>query len=403
MVTLLAADAFLAKLLKNVGLSDAVIGILSSVTTFAFLVQLAAIPLMRRMKNVKRTVILSDTLGLALYGVTYLLPFAGLDHRSRAVLAFLCIAGASFARCLITSIYYRWANSNVDPEKRGSFGAIKEMISLAVGIVMSLIMGVVMDSFEERGALETSFLVCAGLIFLFTAISFCSLLCIRPAEREDTLSQQKSLREVFQMTFRSRPFVRLLILTCLADASAWISVGFLGTYKTGELGFTVAAAQIINIIGQGGRLAASAPLGRFSDKFGFAKGYLLGLLIRVTGFVMLIFTAPGSRWLLIGYVFLYNTALAGMNANSFNMMYAYVPRECFVQAQAIRSSISGLLSFCASLLGSAILSATQRAGNVVFGMEVYGQQILGGISTLLLTAATLFLVFKILPQKAMRQ
>ena len=43
LVTLLVADAFLAKLLKQIGLSDSSIGIVSSLMSLAFLVQLCTI------------------------------------------------------------------------------------------------------------------------------------------------------------------------------------------------------------------------------------------------------------------------------------------------------------------------------------------------------------------------
>ena len=61
-VSILIADAFLAKLLSNIGVSDALTGIISSFISFAFMFQLLSISLMKRMKSVKKTVILFDTL-----------------------------------------------------------------------------------------------------------------------------------------------------------------------------------------------------------------------------------------------------------------------------------------------------------------------------------------------------
>lgn len=60
LVTLLVADAFLAKLLKNMGLSDAVIGIVASLISLAFLIQLATIFLIQHIRNIKKTVIIID-------------------------------------------------------------------------------------------------------------------------------------------------------------------------------------------------------------------------------------------------------------------------------------------------------------------------------------------------------
>ncbi len=53
-VALLVADSFLAKLLTSMGFSDAQTGLISSFISLAFLFQLLAIPVVQKIRNVKR-------------------------------------------------------------------------------------------------------------------------------------------------------------------------------------------------------------------------------------------------------------------------------------------------------------------------------------------------------------
>lgn len=403
MIYLLVADAFLAKVLKEIGLSDATIGIISSLLSFAFLIQLLAIVMMQKMKNIKRTVIITDGLSMLLYLSVYLLPFLEVSKGLKTVLSFVCIAGGSFARYISLNIYYRWANSYVLPTKRGNYSAVKEMTSLAGGIISTLVIGFVMDRFEAQGRLRESFLLVAGIIFVYAVTSFIMLCLIKNSDASETASQRKSFSEVRANTFGNKAFRSILVMQCLMDVVIYLTVGFLGTYKTGELLYTVGTVQLINNAGAFARLVFSIPLGRFSDKKSFAAGYMLGLFLALAGFVCLIFTAPGARWLIILFVVFYNVAQAGISANSFNMMYSYVPSDCFVQAQAIKSSIAGVIGFLSSLLGSVILKKVQAGGNVVFGHTIYGQQILAALSTIVLIGTIIFSWRVVLKQKVMKQ
>lgn len=78
-ISLLATDAFLAKLLKDIGLSDALTGLLSSLISFTFLFQLFSIPLAGKLKKIKKPVIVLDTLSQLFFAAMYTVPFLPLS------------------------------------------------------------------------------------------------------------------------------------------------------------------------------------------------------------------------------------------------------------------------------------------------------------------------------------
>ena len=63
-ISLLVTDAFLAKLLAYIGISDSLIGIISSFISMAFVIQLMSIFLMRLKVSTKKLVMIFDTLSI---------------------------------------------------------------------------------------------------------------------------------------------------------------------------------------------------------------------------------------------------------------------------------------------------------------------------------------------------
>ncbi len=404
-VSLLVADAFLASLLKEIGLSDALIGIISSFITLAFLFQLFSIFIVQRIVNVKRFAIILHTLSNLLFMSLYLVPFLPFAFPYKRALVIVCVLAAYFGNYLVTSMIFKWANSYVDPRHRGSYSAGKEMLSLLAGIIMTLIIGFVMDKFTETGHLYGSFIFAACSIFVFCVCDFLCLMmidkknAIRPKEKAPTVP----FREVLKNTLGNRRFVYIVILTAIWDMARYSTVGFLGIYRVSELALTVGVVQVINMAGNAFRFALSKPFGRLSDRISYAKGASLGMLLAAIGFAMLVFTTPSTRWLIIGYTVFYYVSEAGTNQNLMNVTYSYVDERYFVQATAIKNSIGGIFGFGASLLASRLLSFIQGNGNSIFGIHVYGQQVLALISLVITVVAILFVRLVIGKQKILIQ
>ena len=179
--------------------------------------------------------------------------------------------------------------------------------------------------------------------------------------------------------------------------------GFLGTFKVKDLLISVFVIQIFNITGNITRLAVSRPLGRFSDKHSFAAGMSVALAVLAVAYLSLVFTTPKTWFLIAVYTILHAVAIAGLNQNSFNIAYSYVDKNYITEALAIKNCIGGLFGFGASFVGSRILKHVQANGNRIFGIELYGQQLLGGISCILVLVAFVVMAFVVGKQKVMKQ
>ena len=405
-VSIFVSDAFLAKLLTRIGISDAVTGIISSLVSLSFLFQFFSVFAVQRITNTKRFVTVIHTLSGLLFMCLYFVPFLPFAVRYKELLTIVCILCAYFGNYFVSTILFKWANSYVDPYHRAEYSGVKEMISLLSGIVVSLAVGKIIDSFEAVNALERGFLFVAAAIFLFT---LCDLICLlliqgkKPSEEEK--KETVPLREVMHATFGSKNFRRVIILSVLWCTAVYTTRGFLGTYQVNphELAFSVGTIQVFQLIGNLGRFFATRPFGRFSDRTSYTHGIKTALLFGGAAFACGALIAPRTRFLVPVYMILYAVCLAGQNQNMMNITYSYVDQKYLAQAMAIKNSIGGLCGFFASLLASRLLVRIQNNGNSFLGIPVYGQQVLCVISFLLLVAEILFIHFAVEKQTVLRQ
>ena len=388
-ISILAADAFLAKLLTEIGVSDAATGVISSLVSFSFLFQFVTLAFADRLKTVKKPVMAFDTASQLLFMSIWFVPFLPLSVRAKTAVVAAVLLAAYFCLYVILSICYRWGNSFVEPGQRGRYSAAKEMISLLSGVFFTLAVGFTVDRFEAAGNLRGAFLFLAGSMFAVCCCNFGSFLLM--ADREClTGGGRKSFRDMMAHTLGSRPYRNAAILACLWDAARYMTVGFLGTFKTNDLGMTVGTVQIINTGAAMARFAVSRPFGRFSDRRTYAGGFRVALYVAAAGFAFNIFASPSSKWCLVVFTVLYHMSLAGTNQNNYNMTYCYTEEDYVVHGLAVNDGLRGVVGFLSSLVGSRVVSAVQKNGNALFGLPVYGQQILSAFSLLLTLAAIVF-------------
>ena len=402
-ISILVSDAYLAKLLTDIGISDTMIGIIESFASAAFLFQLSSLLLVQKLTNVKPVAILCNSVSQVLLVSLYIIPFLPLSVTVKTVLVSICLLLAYAGQYAVSSIIYKWANSFVHPSQRATYSAGKEMISLISGMVFTLVAGQVIDRFEAENRLHAGFLFIAVAGLILSVCNFVSLLLIEKESVSQKAASGVSLGTVFKNLFRNRNFISVIIMTCLMNASRALTIGFMGTFKTKDLLLSVGTVQIINIIANLCRFFVSKPLGRYSDRTSYARGIELALCISAAGFAVNMFTTPKTWWCVVLYSILYNVSIAGTNQNSNNIVYSYVPAEYFVQATAIKNSIGGIVSFLVSLVGAKLLAFVQGNGNSLFGISLYGQQLLSALSLLMLFGTIAFVHFVIAPKNVMHQ
>ncbi len=400
-VSLLVTDAYLSNLLTYMGISDATIGIISSLISFAFLFQLFSLFAVKHITNVKRASIIFHFASQIFFMSLFLLPFLPFAKEYKTAIVIVCVLIAYFGNYLVTSVIFKWGMSYVDPHRRASFSATKEMVSLISGMIFTLAVGFAIDRFSEAGNVEGGFIFLACGILVASLFDLSCLLIMKSYKVEKSPTSSEPIISVVKKLLKNRAFLCLLAVGALFYAAQYMTNSFMGIYKISEsdLGFSVGEAQLINIAGLLFRFAISKPLGKFSDKTSYCTGMLLGFSMLCVCFFLNIFTSPSARWMIFAYSLLYNGSLAAIHQNFMNITFDYVENDYFVQASSIKSALSGVCGFLSTLVGARILSTVQNNQNSLFGINIRGQQVLSAISFLIMLILLALVFFVLRKQK----
>lgn len=402
--SILVTDAFLATLLLSVGVQESMIGIITSISSFAFLFQILSIVFAKSVKTVKPFVITFNTLSEVIFVLLYVLPFFNVSAKTKTVLSFAFVLVAYICKYISAGFLFKWGNSFVDPYKRGRFSAIKEVISLVCGMFFSLAVGYIFNCYQDSGKLKEGFIFITIMLIINTVMNFACLCLIKKDIDDGEEEQTIPIRKVIKVLVDNKNYRNMVIMVAVKSFATAFVVGFLGTFKTKDLFISIGTIQVINIVGNAFRAFLSGPLGRYSDKYSFVKGYKMGLCIEIASLVSLVFiTGPDRWWMIILYTILYNVSLAGTNSNASNLIYSFVPQQYFVQATAIKNVICGVISLLSALIAGWVFNLIQFKGNKFFGISMYPQQLLALVAIVIMSVAVIFATKVVEKQKIIKQ
>jgi MFS family permease len=377
LISILVADMYLARLTKALGIGDNITGILSSIISLGCLFQLVA-TLLRKGRS-KPLVIGLSILNQLLFMFLYIIPLTDWDKGVRQGIFIATIVLAYFFYNVAHPKKINWFMSLVDDGKRGRFTAKKEVISLILGVAFNFAMGALIEKFEANGNLRGVFIVCGVAIFGFMILHTLTMLLTVEKEqpkKEETLEvPQKS--GMFE-SLKDKNVLRVTLVFCLWQISNACASPFYGAYKENDLGFdAVFGVAILGAIYAVARSVFSFVWGKYADKYSFAS--MLQICFTIAGIAFLVnsFCRPENGRVVYPIYYTLNAiAMGGINSALINLCYDYVTPEKRTDALAVSLAISGVCGFLTTLAVSPIVSAVQANSNIVFGMNIYAQQLL---------------------------
>ena len=288
--------------------------------------------------------------------------------------------------------------SLVDDKKRGRFTANKEIVSLTGGMVFSYFMGAMIDHFEALDNMRAAFIV--GGITLFVLMALHTATLVFAKEKTLETEEKSSILQEMKALLKDKTLFKVVLISVFWNVAHYITTPFMGTYQTKELGFTTTFASLIVMMGSLCRVLCSKPLGKFADKFSFAKMLIICYALEIIAFGVNIFTRPeNGKVLYIIYHLFYVAGMAGINGAVINLIYDYVDEKRRVSALALKQTLSGFAGFLTTLLVSPLVTYIQNNGNRLFGISVYAQQVLSFLSFLSCIALLVYLITVVLKIK----
>lgn len=406
MIALLVSGNFLAAMVKEVGLSEALAGILTAVTSLGCIGQLMILFFPRLGK--KHAIFFCSLINQFAFCALYFIIPAGMSQGLRvALFVGLLLLGNIVVNIASPGTVF-WGLRLAGDGHRGSFTAFKECLSLFGGSSFTVVMGLLADSFRAAGRVKESFLVFG---FVMVGLVVLQLLCLlfpkeaeeepeREAEPIEKTKKKKGLRDSLRV-LEIPVSRRLIFMEILFKSAYWLSLSYYGIYML-SLGFSLGTLSIITTVGALSRFVFQPLICRIGDRIGFARQVELCVFLSFIAQVFMVFAAPGfTAWFYVGYTVLASVAQAGMNSSRANLAMDYTAPDVARSLIGVSGAAGGVCGFLASLLGSLVITAA-AGGNSLFGLTVYGQQILSLISCLLLLVLLVYLRLRVRPMERYR-
>ena len=401
-IYLFVTGTMLGYLLDTVGFSDSLQGILGTVATFTCGAQLFALFMSGR--RVKKMCAVGNTINQFCFVILYLFPLVSISPELRTtLLVILLIIGHIINNAVRPSKLTMYMDS-VPTGTRGSFTAVKEMISLAGGIVVSLVMGRVADTFRSADGLPTKeyYVICAVALLIMALIHLGSV--VIATEKQTDQVERVPLKDTMRRISKNKNFIKVVIVGLIWHTASAFSISFFASYLREELAFTFTVIAILTTVSSIARILASPILGRIADKHSFATSMTVAFILAGLGFLAMVFTSPETRWLYIAYACFYGFAMAGINSGVINFVYDYVEHQDRATAMGVNSALGGILSFFVALLSGAIMSAVQKRGGFnIFGANLYAQQVLSILSCIAVVILIVYMRKVIAPLKRVEE
>ena len=388
LISILVADMYLASLTKELGISDSVTGILSSIISLGCLFQLLATLLNRG--RAKTKVIALSIINQLLFMSLYIIPLTSLSSTTKQVTFVVAIILAYLFYNVAHPKKINWFMSLVDDEQRGRFTAKKEAVSLICGVAFNFAMGAIISYYKERD-IRVAFIICGVSIFVIMLLHTLSM--IFTVEKQDTPSQEPKREKLGLISaLKDKSIFSVTIVFVLWQVSTSVATPFYGAYKNNTLALDpIYGISILSAIYAVARASFSFVWGRYADKFSFAKMLKICFAIAGAGFLVNAFCRPENGYVVYTiYYVLYAIAMGGINSALINLCYDYVEPQKRTDALAISLAISGVCGFLAMLAVSPLVSYIQNNNDTLFGIQIYAQQVLSIIAFLMTMLTMLY-------------
>lgn len=388
LIAILVTGAYLATLTAELGMSDALTGILTAFVSLGQGFQLIALFITSKSRQKRQTTILQSINQLC-FALIFFVPFLS-DHVEAKIIVFviLFLTGHALNNVAFpgkTNLYM----SQVDDKIRGRFTAIKEIVSLVVGMFFSFTISYFIDNLKANNNTRGAFLLC-GIVIVVLAIIH-ALTVIFAHEKIDTEENKITIKEVFSKISKNKEVRKVIFLPVLWYIAHYAATPFNGSYMVGELGFSLTVVSVLTALATMGRVVASRPLGKMADKYSFPSMLNVCYIIAAVGFFIQIFTTPKTNWLFpVGYI-LYYISMAGINSGEINLIYDFVSPEMRVSVLAIKNFLAGTAGFLTTLAVSPIVEYIQAHNNFLMNMTIYAQQVTNSIAFVLTLVTILYL------------
>ena len=389
LISIAVGSVYLAKIANCIGLSDDVVGIMTSFVLIGNIVQLSGV-FLKKILHKKLFILIFEGINTLLFSFLFFIPVLLMSQSNKQILFIIVFILAYISLGLTVPLKFKYMMEYVLPKEKGVYTGEREMSSLLSGIFFSLILGIIIDYFEKINNIDKGFLLIGFVIIFISIIHFLSIVFTKESNNEETQNESKKrLRDIF----KNKVIYVLAIIFFLYQIEVYTTASFVGTYQTKELMFTTTYCSIIIIVSSIARIIFEIPMGKICDKYSSLTMFVICLLVQLLSYIICIFVVPSNgKYLFFIYSIVNGISMAGTNSAIKNMVLDYIKKEDQTVTFSVIFSISGVVSFLTITIVSVLVQHIQLNNNQFLGLAVYAQQITALISAIVTTILIIVLL-----------
>ena len=389
----LTSGAFLAGFASYLGADDSFNGIIGALPVLAGVIQLLSPMFFEKMEKRKLQVTILNFLHRFLLGLMVFIPFIAVGRTSRLFLLagiyFLAYLALSFASPAASGMLIDLTPENI----RGRYFGVRESYLLAVGIVLTLIMGVIMDAFKDNGNQYGGFIVMFSLVLLMAVGNFFFWSNIK----EPHIKRNKmalDLRQIVTIPLKDKGFRKIVLLFVLYNVGLQIGAPFFSVYMVTGLKLNYTFIMLMSMMGTLTNVLLVRVWGRVADQksWVFVIKYSI-LLLGITHFLWF-FVNPSTAGIMIPFLHVMSgAAWAGIGISTFNIQFKFSPEEGRTIYIGFNAALGGIMGFAGTLAGSVLLVVFSKLNMNLTGFTIGGMQIILSTSGVLLALCAGYIHF----------
>ncbi len=384
---------YLAGLLRFMGFSDSVNGLVLAIPVLGALFQMVGPLLMAGVSNPKKYIVLGTFVGKLCLGLIFFIPlFLGKSViGSLLVVGIFSIGHATLA--MIAPAMGNWVMMSLKPERRAGFFSLRERVGLAAIALATMIASAMLDFFAEGGVEQIGFLLIG--ISLVT-IAFFDLAAIRRVEfPEIGATSGLTLKSILNL-LRSKDLSKVLILTLLWQLSTQIWIPHNSIFVLNGLGVSYSLMGVLGIICSVEKIFVMVLWSRYTSRTSYSHSFFASIFFLAScGVFYMFIDTSNATWLIIIINIYSSIAWAVIGVALFNVQYDSLSGDNKVLKMGIIGGLSGVVGFAFSLLGSVVIETVDSFGGFL-GLE--GQKIVIALGSVAGFALMAFIYFGFIPK-----
>jgi HEAT repeat protein/MFS family permease len=371
----LVTGAFMVGFIKLLGGADFWIGLLAAIPSLLGILQIPGALWGRSQPTFKGFVLPGALMQRLFYVPLVFLPLLPLPSQVKLFVLALCVAVASAAAVLVSPVYNDWLAELVPPDSRGTFFSLRNAIATAVGALVGVLGGALLDLLRRAGQETVGFTLIFGLGIVCAASSFGMFLKMRDLPRANPVRQSlpEGLRAL-RMPFSDRTFRKLLVFLAVFILGQTFAGPLFAAYALESLQLPFTVLQLTAVMHAMGNVVSSRFWGFLSDKYGNKPMLTLaGIGVTLTP-LMWLATFPGrdvqnTIVLLSGHIFV-GVVWAGVAVCQFNLLLANARPDERATYIGAGMTVQAIVGGIAPLVGAQVLTALRGEFEVAVAYKI---------------------------------